>query len=132
MKEHKTIQKTPFGIISGLGTGKCGTREWWHQRITSVALIFLGIWVVYAFAHQIPTDYNHAIIWLKFPLHSILMILTILVGLYHGTLGLQVVIEDYVHTPWLKLSLIYAVKFLAIFLAIGTMVSLVKIIYLPI
>jgi succinate dehydrogenase / fumarate reductase membrane anchor subunit len=132
MKEHKTTQKSPLGLVAGLGTGKYGTRDWWHQRITSVALIFLGLWTVYVFTWRVPTEYHQALMWLRFPLHALLLIITILVGLYHGALGLQVIIEDYVHTPWCKLILIYAVKFLAVLLAVGSIISLVKIMYLSI
>lgn len=131
MTNHKTIQKSAFGIVSGLGTGKSGTGHWWHQRVTSVAMVFLGLWLVYAFTRQIPSDYQHVLMWVQFPIHAILLLLTILIALYHGALGLQVVIEDYVHTSWIKLSLMYAMKFLASLLAMSSLISLVKIMCLP-
>ena len=131
MNEHKTIQKTAYGIVSGLGSGKSGTHHWWHQRVTSIALIFLGLWLVYVFTCQVPTVYQGAVIWIKCPTHATLLILTILIGLYHGALGLQVIIEDYVHKAWLKISLLYTMKFLVILLAVGSVVSLIKIMYIP-
>jgi succinate dehydrogenase / fumarate reductase membrane anchor subunit len=130
MTEHKTIQRTAYGVVAGLGSGKSGTHHWWHQRITSVAMIFLGLWLVYAFVFQVPTDYQGAIMWIKFPIHAVLLMLTIFVGLYHGALGLQVIIEDYLHTPWIKLFKLYAMKFLSVILAIGSVFALIKIMYI--
>jgi succinate dehydrogenase / fumarate reductase membrane anchor subunit len=74
-----------------------GSGHWWAQRLTAIALIFLGLWFLISI--QLLDDLQFAAVsaWLGTPLNSILMVLTYVTLVYHSLLGVQVVIEDYVH-----------------------------------
>jgi succinate dehydrogenase / fumarate reductase, membrane anchor subunit len=117
---------TPLARVRGLGSAKEGVEHWWMQRLTALALVPLTLWFVYSAVRLTGTGYAHAAAWLKLPLNATLMILLIAAGFHHGQLGLQVVIEDYVHTGWRKLTCLLAIKFLAVLLAVGAIVGVLK------
>jgi succinate dehydrogenase / fumarate reductase, membrane anchor subunit len=131
MDAHKIIQESWLRIVAGLGSSKSGTGHWWHQRITSALLVPLGVWLIFSFISQVPHDYHGALLWVRQPSHLILLALTILITLYHGTLGLQVIIEDYIHRSWLKLSLLCLMKAFMLFMGISASMALSKIFFLP-
>ena len=97
--------RTPLGRARGLGSAKEGTHHWWIQRINAVALVLLSIWFVASLLSIVGADYIGAAAWLQNPLNAIIMILFIVAGFHHLHLGLQVVIEDYVHGPMKIVSL---------------------------
>lgn len=119
--------RTPLGRVRGLGSAKEGTAHWWAQRLTAIALVPLVVW--FAVSLIILTGADHATVtsWLANPAASVLMLLLILAAFHHAQLGMQVVIEDYVHTEWLKLTLLIAVKFAAIAFGIGAAFSVLKV-----
>lgn len=82
----------------GLGSAKEGVGHWWSQRVSAVALIPLTLWFVASIIAHTGSEYATFIAWLRTPLASILMILLLIAIFYHTALGLQVVIEDYVHS----------------------------------
>ena len=76
-----------------------GSGHFWAQRITAVALIFLGLWFLYAVLSLENLQFDAVSAWMSTPLNSILMLLTLVSLVYHSQLGVQTVIEDYVHGP---------------------------------
>lgn len=76
-----------------------GSGHWWAQRLTAVTLIFLGPWFLISLRLLDNLQFAAVSAWLGTPLNSILMVLTYLMLAYHSKLGVQVVIEDYVHGP---------------------------------
>ncbi len=94
--------KTPLGRVLGLGSAKDGTGHWWAQRLSAVALVPLSLW--FAAALVALPDFSHPTLtaFLAGPLNGALMILLVGVLLYHSKLGVQVVVEDYVHDAGLK------------------------------
>ncbi len=106
----------------GLGSAKEGGHHWLAQRITAVAMIPLVIWLVTSiFMFEIPsnikelsTEELHALsqAWLATPLNSIMSILFLITMFYHGALGIQVVLEDYVSHPFAKVATIMLAKIL--------------------
>ena len=94
--------KTPLGRVLGLGSAKDGTGHWWVQRLSAVALVPLTLW--FAVALVTLPDFSHPALtaFLAGPLNGALMILLVGVLLYHSQLGVQVVVEDYVHGAGLK------------------------------
>lgn len=106
--------RTPLKKVKGLGSARSGVHHWWMQRLTSLALVPLLLWFVYSLSAMTGHDYAAVREWVAQPWVALLLILTMATGLYHGQLGLQVVIEDYVHTPWIATTLQIAVKFLLI------------------
>ncbi len=119
--------RTPLGRVRGLGSAKEGTAHWWAQRLTAIALVPLVLW--FAVSLIVLTGADHATVaaWLRDPVAAVLMLLLILAGFHHAQLGVQVVIEDYVHAEWLKLALVTAVRFAAVALGIGAAFSVLKI-----
>lgn len=94
--------RTPLAKVRGLGSAKDGTHHWWMQRVTSVALIPLSLWFVYSLLALALSQPEEVRAWVQQPFQALLLTLFIGVSCYHGKLGLQVVIEDYVHTPLRK------------------------------
>ncbi len=119
--------RTPLGHVRGLGSAKDGVALWWAQRITAVALLPLLLWLTGSLAASAGMDHAAAKEWLSNPLSAILMILLIGSGFHHAQLGFQVVIEDYVHTEWLKIASITTVKLAAIALAVAGVYSVIQI-----
>lgn len=91
---------------SGLGAARKGVGHWWAQRATAVALMPLTLWLTASFIALGDDDYQTFIIWLKTPIVTTVMPLLLIALFYHMALGLQVVIEDYVHRELLKMALL--------------------------
>ncbi len=87
------------------------------QRLTAVALVPLSLWFVASLIALVTADHAAVIAWLHSPLVAILCCALIVAIFYHGQLGLQVVVEDYVHTESLKLVSIVVAKFLSLRMA---------------
>ena len=119
--------RSPLNRARGLGSAKSGVHHFWMQRLTAVALIPLVIWFAVSLVMLSGADYGMARSWLGSPFVMVLLILTICVGLYHGQLGMQVVIEDYVHHEGVKLVLIVATKFIAVFFGLAAIVASMRI-----
>jgi len=98
-------RRSPLSLAMGSGSAKHGVEQWWMERVTAIALVPLTIWLVASFIAHAHSNYALAIAWLRTPTVSILMILLLIVLFYHTALGLQVVIEDYVHSK-LKVPLL--------------------------
>ncbi len=109
--------RTPLARARGLGSARSGTHHWWMQRLTAVALVPLSLWFVASLIALVTADHATVIAWLRSPLVAILCCALIVTIFYHGQLGLQVVVEDYVHTEWLKLVSIVVAKFLSLLMA---------------
>lgn len=119
--------RSPFGRAIGLGSAKEGVEHWWAQRVSAVALIVLGLWFVASLIAHLGSDHAAAVRWLHAPATAILMILTLGAVFYHGALGLQVVIEDYVHSEWIKLSSLVAMRLVALGLAVAGIFAVLRI-----
>lgn len=119
--------RSPLNRARGLGSAKSGVHHFWMQRLTAVALIPLVIWFAVSLVMLSGADYGMARSWLGSPFVMVLLILTICIGLYHGQLGMQVVIEDYVHSEGVKLALIVAIKFIAVFFGLAAIVASMRI-----
>jgi succinate dehydrogenase / fumarate reductase membrane anchor subunit len=90
--------RSPLACATGFGSAKHGAEHWWMQRVSAVALVPLSLWFVASLIGHTGSDYATFIVWLRTPLISILMVLLLIALFYHTALGLQVVIEDYVHS----------------------------------
>ncbi|MBM3650280.1 MAG: succinate dehydrogenase, hydrophobic membrane anchor protein [Alphaproteobacteria bacterium] len=119
--------RTPLSRARGLGSAKDGLHHWWAQRLTAIALIPLVVW--FAISLVMMTGAEQAVVraWIGSPYVMVLLILTIVIGLHHGQLGMQVVIEDYVHNDGWKLALIVLVRFLAVFFGLAAVVAILRI-----
>ena len=119
--------RTPLTRARGLGSAKEGTHHWMAQRISAIALVGLTIWFAYALIRLAGADYVQTLAFLSSPIQSTLLILTVGAGFWHAALGLQVVIEDYVHDEGVKLALVFAVKLGAAALSVLATVCILKV-----
>jgi len=111
--------RSPLGRAIGLGSAKEGVEHWWLQRITAVALVPLTLWFVIAVIRLVGADLDSLRDWVGNPLPAILLVLLLIATFYHASLGLQVVIEDYVHTELSKLGLLIIVRLACFALAVA-------------
>lgn len=113
--------RTPLARAKGLGAAKEGIGHWWHQRLTAAALVPLTLWFCFSIAALPGAEFESVRLWLTTPLNAVLSIVTIAVALYHGYLGVQVIVEDYVQTTWARVGLIVGSGFVALLLGAGAM-----------
>jgi len=109
--------RSPLGKVRGLGSAKDGTHHWWMQRLTAIALVPLAIWFVVSIIALIGKDHAAFKAWAGHPISATLLVLLIAATFHHAQLGVQVVIEDYVHGEGAKLTYILLVKGAALVLA---------------
>jgi succinate dehydrogenase / fumarate reductase membrane anchor subunit len=106
--------RTPSQQVRGLGASHSGTGHFWRQRITAVALVPLSLWFAYVAIGLAGTTEVSALIFLAHSWNAILLAAFVVIALYHAALGLQVVIDDYVHAPGSKIFLFLLVRFAVI------------------
>ena len=119
--------RTPLGRVRGLGSAKGGTHHWWMQRLTAIALVPLTVWFILSLITLSGADHATAAEWLASPLPAVLMILLIVATFHHLQLGLQVIIEDYVHGEGMKLACIIGIKLASFALAVAAGFAVLKI-----
>lgn len=119
--------QSTLGRVRQLGAAKLGTHHWFMQRITAVANLFLMFWMAWGLKENIGASHTEAVAWLGSGLNPVFAILAVWVSLYHATLGIQVVAEDYVHTGWRYLLLMLCVRFAAVVLAGIAAVSVLQV-----
>ena len=117
--------RSSLGRVRGLGSAKEGVRHWWAQRVTAIALVPLSIWFVVAVISLMGADYTEYQAWIGQFGNALLMILTTLVLFYHGYLGMQVVIEDYVHGEGARVITLLFFKFVLAALAVSCVLAVV-------
>jgi len=122
----KERMRSPLGGALGLGSAKDGVEQWWLERVTAIALVPLTLWFVVSIVVHMNSDYATAIAWLQTPLAATLMVLLLTALFWHTALGLQVVIEDYIHSG-LKLPLVIAMRFGCFVLAVAGILAVLRI-----
>jgi len=121
--------QTPLKRVRGLGSAREGVGHWWGQRLTAIALAPLSIWFAWLVVSLSGSDYTSVRQTLASPLQAIPMILFIYALFHHGQLGLQVVIEDYVHQRPLEIGLLILVKFLALAAGLTATIAVLTLIF---
>ncbi len=118
--------RTPLARVRGLGSAKDGTHHFWIQRLTALALVPLTIWFAFSIASLATADAPAITAWMQSPLRATLMLSFLFAGFWHMKLGLQVVIEDYVHTEATKVTCLILNNFVSIFLALAATLAVLK------
>ena len=121
--------RTSLGRVRGLGAAKEGVGHWWAQRLSALALIPLVLWFSASVVGLAGADIDSFRAWAGAPVNAGLLILLISFTFYHATLGVQVVIEDYVHTKGLKIAGLLIVQGLAIVLGLSAVLSVLQILF---
>lgn len=103
--------RAPIKQARGLGSARDGTHHFWTQRLTGLALVPLLIWFVAALVALAGAPHAEVVAWIGRPFNALVLLFAIVALAWHSMLGLQVVVEDYVHTGWLKLAILIALTF---------------------
>jgi succinate dehydrogenase / fumarate reductase membrane anchor subunit len=119
--------RAPLGRVLGLGSAKDGTDHWWGQRVSGVALVLLGLWFVGSIEGLASLEHATVVAFIGSPLNTVLLSLLCLTVAYHSYLGIQVVIEDYVHSHGLKLGSLILSRFAHVFLAVISIYAILSI-----
>jgi succinate dehydrogenase / fumarate reductase membrane anchor subunit len=98
--------RTPLGRARGLGSAKHGVSQWISERVSSVALVFLCLWLIRSGFVLAKADYATATYWVQSPLNAVLLVLLLAVGFWHMHAGMRVVVEDYIHTALSKAGIL--------------------------
>jgi succinate dehydrogenase / fumarate reductase membrane anchor subunit len=126
MKSSSSMQ-TPMARVKGLGSAKSGTEHFWHQRLSAIANVPLTLAFVTIVICLLGKSHADALIFLAKPHVSLVMILFVAVGLFHMRLGMQVIIEDYVHHEGAKILALIANTFFALGVGAVCLFALLKI-----
>jgi len=118
--------RTPLKNVRRLGSAKEGTDHFWRQRLTSVALLLLLPFMLWIALAIVGAEYETVVRTLGNPVVSILLVLFILTGVVHMRLGMQVIIEDYVHTEGAKVALLMLNTFFAAVVGLASIYAVLK------
>ncbi|MFN7784704.1 MAG: succinate dehydrogenase, hydrophobic membrane anchor protein [Lysobacterales bacterium] len=119
--------RNPLAKARGLGSAKDGTAHWWAQRVSAIALVPLVLYVLYLLVSLAGADYSTVRLSIAQPVNALLLTLFIGTAFWHARLGLQVVIEDYIHVGWLEITLMIAVKFVYVVLGLAAIIAIGRI-----
>ncbi len=119
--------RTPLKNARGLGSAKDGTHHFVIQRITAIALVFLSVYVVGLILSLIGDDYVTVVTTVAKPWNATLLAAFVVATFWHAKLGLQVVIEDYVHTPWSATVLHLVNIFVCVLAALASVLAIIRI-----
>jgi succinate dehydrogenase / fumarate reductase membrane anchor subunit len=119
--------RNPLKRARGLGSAQSGVGHWWTQRITAAALVLLGLWFVATVLGLLHADYATARATVARPWNAVLLIAFVITMFWHASLGLQVVVEDYVHTRWKEVVSLVLIKFLAVLGALASVLAVLRV-----
>ena len=124
-----TKLRSPLARVRGLGSAKDGTGHWWAQRLTALALVPLTIWFVAGVIGHIGAEHGELLQWIGHPVTAGLFLLLIGATFYHASLGVQVVIEDYLHNEWIKLAALLVMKAALLVLGLAAALAVLSILF---
>ena len=119
--------KSPLGRVMGLGSARDGTGHWWSQRVTALALLVLGLWFAAELICLESYSYQSMTVFLSSSINAVLLALLVATLMFHSMLGVQVVIEDYVHHGGLKVTALMLIKFAHVLAAALGVYSVLKV-----
>ena len=122
---EKTM-RTPLARVRNLGASHSGTSDFWRQRLTAVAMLLLIVPVIVVVMMLLGSNHAGAAQMLGSPLVAIILLLFIVASAWHMKIGMQVVIEDYVHHEQLKLAAIMANNFFSFAVALASIYAILK------
>lgn len=123
-----TAMRDPLATARGLGAAKDGVNHWWMQRVTAIALLLLSPWFIYFAVSLIGADQLAVRAAIAQPLNATLLVSFMIAMLWHARLGLQVVVEDYIH-GWQEITLQLIIKFVYAIAAIAAIIAIGRIVF---
>lgn len=126
-KLSRRTLRSPLGRVRGLGAAKDGVHHWWVQRVTAVALVPLTLWFVASLLVLTGASHGEVALWAARPHNAVLLLALIGATFWHGALGLQVVIEDYIHGEGTRLAATLAMKAAMLLLALFAAFAVLKV-----
>jgi succinate dehydrogenase / fumarate reductase membrane anchor subunit len=123
--------RSPLGRVLGTGSAKDGTGHWWAERVTSVALVPLTLWLFFSLLGLPALEYAPVRNWLAQPINAFAAVLTVAVAGYHAHLGTTVVVEDYVHVQGAKLAALLLLRFLFVLFGGAAVFAILRIAFGP-
>lgn len=118
--------RAPLAKVKGLGASGEGSHHWWLQRMSALALIPLSFWFVFSMINHIGDSHESAIAWVSQPWVALLLVLYLLFLFFHAQLGMQVVIEDYVHSQTAKFIALMVVKGLTVVAGLAAVFAVLR------
>ena len=118
---------SPLRRVLGLGSAQSGVNHWWAQRLTSVALVPLSVWFVVSLLALPSLDHATVVAWMGQSWTALLLILFVTVTAWHSQLGVQVVVEDYVHGPGARTLALVLVSFAHVLIAAAGVFAVLKV-----
>jgi succinate dehydrogenase / fumarate reductase, membrane anchor subunit len=118
--------RSPLGRVLGLGSAKEGVEHWWRQRSTALLLVPLTLWFVVSVIGLVGGDRAALAAWMHNPMAAVLTVLLVVATFYHAALGLQVVIEDYIHGEAAKLVTLLVMRLLCLLLVLRGVLAVLK------
>ena len=119
--------RTPLGRVLGLGSAKDGTEHFVSQRVSAIGLTLLGLWFVASMLMLESMAYLEVVRFIGRPINTVLLSLLSVAAAYHSYLGVQVVVEDYVHAQGVKIVLLLGSRFAHIFVAFASVYAVLRI-----
>jgi succinate dehydrogenase / fumarate reductase, membrane anchor subunit len=119
--------RSPLGQVLGMGAAKQGVHHWWVQRLTSVALVPLSIWFLVSLLSLPSLDHWVVSAWMAQTPSALLLILFVLTAAWHSQLGLQVIVEDYVHGIGARTLTLVVLTFAHVLIASAGVLAVLKV-----
>ncbi len=129
MTQQTNSFQTDTAKVKGLGSSKSGFGHWWMQRMSAILLIPCGLYVLFGLAGAEILNAQEVVNWLSQPVNAAVTLLFALAGSYHGALGIQVVVEDYVHNHAVNLTLRYLTQIMMIVMMMTSIFALATILF---
>ncbi len=119
--------RSPLSRVLGSGSAKEGTDHWWTQRVTAIGLSILGLWFLVSIGRLDGYGHSDLIAWVGHPFNAVMLLLAAVALAWHSVIGVQVIIEDYVHGPLLKVASIILNKFAHLLLVTAAMLAVLNV-----
>lgn len=120
--------RDPIATARGLGSAKDGVSHWWLQRLTAIALALLTPWFIWFVVRQVGADQGQVRAAIASPVTASLLLSYVIALMWHARLGLQVVVEDYIH-GWLEVALQIAIKLVFAFAMVAAAIAIGRIVF---